>query len=58
MSNLGLYKTMTVVAHAVGGPVMLALGIMAIGFVAGKAIEKKYKEIKNAQYTTSSNLYK
>ena len=58
MSNLGLYKTMTVAAHAVGGPVILALGVMAAGYAIGKTIEKKCKENKNAQYRIGNNLYK
>jgi len=59
MSNLGLYKTMTVAAHAVGGPVMLALGVMAAGYFLGKKIEKELckKENNYAKYGNSTKIH-
>ena len=49
MSNLGLYQTMTTVAGAIGGPVVLIAATLGAGYLAGKGIEKLAKKVKNSK---------
>jgi hypothetical protein len=61
IGNLGLYQVMTTVAGAVGGPVVLTAGLLVGGYLAGKAIEKGIKNLKdrkNVQYGTCPKFYK